>query len=201
MGTRENILDAALRIMRTEGYARATTKEIARAAGYSEAALYKHFRDKTEIFLSVLAEQLPGLSPLIARLGQQVGTRTVRANLEELVATAVAFYVESFPVAASLFSSRQLLAAHRERLAELGAGGPRAPQDALARYLGAERDLGRIAPDADPDALAALLLGACFQQGFLASFTGAPPTVAEREALARRLVTAVVGATHAASGA
>ena len=35
MGTREKILAAAARIMREQGYARATTKEIARAAGFS----------------------------------------------------------------------------------------------------------------------------------------------------------------------
>ena len=39
--------------MRTKGLARATTKEIAKAAGFSEAAPYKHFADKTELFLVV----------------------------------------------------------------------------------------------------------------------------------------------------
>ncbi|HEX4258089.1 MAG TPA: helix-turn-helix domain-containing protein, partial [Streptosporangiaceae bacterium] len=45
--TRDRILDAATHVMRTRGFARTTTKEIARAAGYSEATLYKHFQDKT----------------------------------------------------------------------------------------------------------------------------------------------------------
>ena len=37
--------------MRTIGLARATTKEIARAADCSEAALYKHFTGKEELFV------------------------------------------------------------------------------------------------------------------------------------------------------
>ena len=43
--TRDRMLDAAYTVMRTRGLARATTKEIAREAGFSEAALYKHFED------------------------------------------------------------------------------------------------------------------------------------------------------------
>jgi AcrR family transcriptional regulator len=45
MGTRDDILDAAAEVLRTQGFARATTKSIAQVAGYSEAALYKHFAD------------------------------------------------------------------------------------------------------------------------------------------------------------
>jgi AcrR family transcriptional regulator len=43
---RVRILDAAHELMLTLGLARTTTKEIARAAGCSEAALYKHFASK-----------------------------------------------------------------------------------------------------------------------------------------------------------
>jgi AcrR family transcriptional regulator len=192
MGTREEILAAAGRIMRAEGYARATTKAIAREAGFSEAALYKHFQDKTEIFLGVLAELLPGLAALIQRLEELAGERTVRANLEEVAATAIAFYAETFPVAMSLYSTRDLLAAHRDRVRELGAG-PRVPLDGVARYLEAERRLGRIGSDADPAAMAALLLGACFQEAFLATFEGEVPTEAVRAELAHSLVVTLLG--------
>jgi len=199
MGTREDILGAAARIMRTEGYARATTKEIARAAGYSEATLYKHFQDKTEIFLRVLEEQLPGLAALLGRLEERAGTGDVRGNLEELVVTAVEFYADGFPVAASLFSSQKLLTAHRDRLHELGAVGPRTPEELLARYLAAEQRLGRIAPSAEPQAMAQLLLGACFQQAFLADFAGERPGGDDPADLARRLVATVLGATLGAA--
>jgi AcrR family transcriptional regulator len=199
VGTREDILAAAASIMRTEGYARATTKEIARVAGYSEAALYKHFQDKTEIFLRVLEEQVPGLAPLLARLDRRAGAGDVRGNLEELVVTAVRFYADSFPIAVSLYSSRTLLAAHRDRVRELG-GGPHTPEEMLVRYLAAERQLGRLAPSADPSAMAKLLLGACFQQAFLADFAGEPLDGAELVDLARRLVATVLDATAGTAG-
>jgi AcrR family transcriptional regulator len=200
VGTREDILGAAARIMRTEGYARATTKEIARAAGYSEAALYKHFQDKTEIFLRVLEEQLPGLAALLTGLDGRAGAGDVRQNLEEVVVTAVEFYADSFPIAASIFSSQRLLGAHRDRLHELGAGGPHAPETLLAGYLAAEQRLGRVAPSADPAAMSQLLLGACFQQAFLADFAGESVDGNELAELARRLVGTVLGATLGGAG-
>jgi AcrR family transcriptional regulator len=199
VGTREDILGAAARIMRTEGYARATTKEIARAAGYSEAALYKHFRDKTEIFLRVLEEETPELAALLARLDRRPGAGDVRGNLEELVVTAIRFYADTFPIAVSLYSSRALLAAHRDRVRELG-GGPRTPEEKLTRYLGEEQRLGRLAPSVDPRAMAQLLLGACFQQAFLADFAGEPPGGEQLADLAHRLVATVLGATLGAEG-
>ena len=199
MGTREDILGAAARIMRTQGYARATTKEIARAAGYSEAALYKHFQDKSEIFLRVLEEEMPGLAALLARLDRRAGTSDVRGNLEEVVVTAIRFYADTFPIAVSLYSSRALLAAHRDRLRQLGRG-PRTPEELLTRYLAAEQRLGRVAATADPRSMAQLLLGACLQQGFLADFTGEPPTEAQLADLAHRLVATMLSATAGAAG-
>ena len=47
MSTRDRMLDAAAHVMHTRGLSRATTKEIAKAAGYSEAALYKALSSTT----------------------------------------------------------------------------------------------------------------------------------------------------------
>ncbi len=69
--TRDRILDAATHVMRTRGFARTTTKEIARAAGYSEATLYKHFQDKTDLFLAVLKERLPTVSWMLSPTASQ----------------------------------------------------------------------------------------------------------------------------------
>lgn len=200
MGTREDILDAAVRIMRTQGYARATTKEIAREAGFSEATLYKHFQDKTEIFLRILEEELPGLVAVLQRLDSAQAAGSVQEGLEELVVTAVRFYVDAFPIAVSLFSSQQLLTAHRDRLRELGVSGPRAPEEILTRYLRAEQGRGRLGASADPEAMAQLLLGACFQQAFLADYAGVRPAESELATLARRLVAGVLATTSTAGG-
>lgn len=171
MSTRDRILDAAAEVMRTLGLARATTKQIARAAGYSEAALYKHFRDKTDLFLAVLTERMAGdLGPLLGSLPTRAAERDVVDVLRAVARAAVDFYGEMFPMAASLFAEPTLLEAHRLALRERGAG-PQHVSVAVAAYLERERDAGRIRPDADPSAAAALLVGACLQYAFLGHFT------------------------------
>ena len=176
MSTRDRMLDAAAHVMRTRGLARATTKEIAKEAGFSEAALYKHFRDKTDLFLAVLSERAPNtLASVLAGLPQRLGQGTLRDTLDEVARAAIAFYRQNFPMAASLFSEPQLLAAHREALRARNAG-PAHVGNAVAGYLAAEQQLGRVRPDADPQAAAALLLGACLQHAFLDHFTDQPPT-------------------------
>jgi len=95
--TRREIVEAAQRVMREKGLARSTTKEIARAAGYSEGTLYKHFESKEDLFLSVLAERLPSFLALVEELPARVGRGTVRETLEEVASKALAFYGEIVP--------------------------------------------------------------------------------------------------------
>jgi AcrR family transcriptional regulator len=189
--TRERILDAAAQVMGTLGLAKATTKQIARAAGYSEATLYKHFPDKTELLMAVLGERLPPLIGSLTRLPDQAGQSVVAERLEQVADQAVRFYQHSFPMLASLFAEPALLARHRQALAVVGAGPQRA-NEALAAYLRAERDLGRINPSVDPDAGAAMLLGACFQRAFFSAFSGQPIPDAERARFAASLVTCLL---------
>jgi AcrR family transcriptional regulator len=177
--TREKIVEAAERVMRERGLARSTTKEIARAAGYSEGSLYKHFESKQDLFLAVLAERLPSFLALVEELPERVGRSTVRQTLEEVASKALAFYGEIVPMAASIFSEPRLLARHREGMHKRGAG-PQMVNEALAAYLDAEKRLGRVREDADPEAAAAMVLGACYQRAFFRSYLG-EDVPAERE--------------------
>ncbi|GGL03586.1 TetR family transcriptional regulator [Sphaerisporangium melleum] len=192
--TRERILDAAERLMRTMGLARVTTKEIARAAEISEAALYRHFSGKEELFVAVLQERLPKLGPLIARLTADSEGRSTEECLAEVARTATRFYEASIPIGSSLFAEPALLQRHREEIRKLDAG-PHKPLAALAGYFRALRDSGRVRADADPDAAASLLLGACYQRAFLRLFVGdagAPGDVDDFAAgLARTILTGV----------
>jgi AcrR family transcriptional regulator len=172
--TRDRILDAAAHVMRTRGFARTTTKEIAKAAGFSEATLYKHFQDKTDLFLAVLRERLPGLGPILGELSAEAGQGGLPDRLAATARGAIAFYEASFPLSASIFSDPDLLAAHHTALARQGAG-PHHPLEALARYLRLEQQRGRIRPGADCDAAGSLLLGSCFQYAFLRCFAQLPP--------------------------
>ncbi|MFI7117822.1 TetR/AcrR family transcriptional regulator [Amycolatopsis sp. NPDC049868] len=191
MGSREEIVAAAAKVMREQGYAHATTKAIAQAAGYSEALLYKHFKDKTEIFTSVLTERLPALGTTLAELTASAADTPLAENLVRLARVALSFYLESFPIAVSLFSSRELLATHRERVMSRERG-PDVPLVRVAGYLKEEARLGRIREDADLDAAASLLLGACFQYAFLASFEDREPSPGELDEWAERLAATLV---------
>ncbi|MGW0698759.1 TetR/AcrR family transcriptional regulator [Streptomyces sp. NPDC002867] len=163
--TRVRIVDAARELMLSLGLARATTKEIAKAAGCSEAALYKHFSSKEELFVTVLNERLPKLGALLSTLIVDPGRAGVEENLTDIARHAALFYEQTFPMAASLYAEPQLKRRHEEAMREMRTG-PHKPIESLAAYLRTEQQAGRISPDADTYAAASLLLGACAQRAF-----------------------------------
>ena len=171
MTTRDAILDGALDVMRSRGLAHATSKEIARAAGFSEATLYKLFSDKTELFLCVLAERLPRVSVVREALDGLVGTATVRANLTTMVTEIELFYEASLPIGMSLFSDADLLARQRDAVRARGAG-PEVISARVAAYLRGEQEAGRVSGAAPAEGAALALVGACMQRAFLNCFNG-----------------------------
>ena len=166
---RQRILEAAAELMTRVGLARATTKEIARLANCSEAALYKYFASKEEIFVIVLDELLPPLGPLLAGLALDRGERSVSEALEQVALTALSFYKATIPIASSLLGHPEVLKRHRAALAPLDAG-PNRPIEVLGAYLQDERDAGRLRADACAEAAAAMLIGACYHRAFLQYF-------------------------------
>ncbi|MFJ9632082.1 TetR/AcrR family transcriptional regulator [Streptomyces sp. NPDC091280] len=195
------ILDAAHELMLTVGLARATTKEIAKAAGCSEAALYKYFASKEELFIRVLAERLPQLTPLLHSLTAEPGAHSLEDNLTEIARQAALFYEQSFPIAASLYAETQLKRRHDEALRELGSG-PHKPIEGLDAYLRAEQAAGRVRPDVDTFAAASLLLGACAQRVFAyaATPTGLRPPVDEFAPRIARTLLGGISVAEAPSG-
>ncbi|MFH9265785.1 TetR/AcrR family transcriptional regulator [Streptomyces sp. NPDC017546] len=170
---RVRILDAAHELMLSIGLARTTTKEIAKAAGCSEAALYKHFSGKEELFVTVLAERLPRLGNLLGDL--RAGEGSVEGNLTDIARVAALFYEQTFPMAASLYAEPQLKRRHEQGMEALEAG-PHLPIRQLDAYLRAEQGTGRVRADADTYAAASLLLGACAQRAFAyAALPGGTP--------------------------
>ncbi|MYT25916.1 hypothetical protein GTW69_37560 [Streptomyces sp. SID7760] len=97
--------------------------------------------------------------------------RSVEEGLAAIARHASLFYADAVPMAASLFAEPALLTRHREGVQEIGTG-PHVVRDALAGRLRRELERGRLRPDADPGAAAALLLGACFQRAFFLHFSG-----------------------------
>jgi hypothetical protein len=91
--------------------------------------------------------------------------------LEQISRSALDFYGEAIPMGASFFADPELLARHRELLQQRGAGPQRA-NEAVAAYLRTEQGIGRVRGDADPDAVAYMLLGALYQYIYWRQFLG-----------------------------
>lgn len=51
---REQLLDRAAELFAKHGYARATTAELARAAGVTEPIIYRHFKSKRDLFIALI---------------------------------------------------------------------------------------------------------------------------------------------------
>ncbi|SEG77693.1 DNA-binding transcriptional regulator, AcrR family [Nonomuraea solani] len=163
MGTRDVILDAAAKVVAEQGLVNATTRQIARAAGFTEAALYKHFTNKADLLLAVVRERSPGFTEFARALR---GGGELVDDLTAVARAAIDFYRSGFPMLASMFADPDTLTAYKEELRKHGVG-PHKVNEAVAGYLRAQREAGRVRPDADVYAAAGLLLGACFQHAFL----------------------------------
>jgi AcrR family transcriptional regulator len=145
-GTRDRLVEAAERVLRTRGLAKATTKEIAREAGYAEGTLYLHFADKLDLVRAVHERLLPTFIEVVHRLPEQAGRGTVQGNLTELAASALDMYRDLMPLGSSLFADPELLRRFRGLLAAQGAG-PR-PRRRRRRPVRRRRAAARRLPPA-----------------------------------------------------
>jgi len=176
---REALLDAAAAIMREHGIARTRTRNVAQLAGYSEATMYKHFADKTDLMLAVLQERSTAFTQLAAALADHSGS--IEEALTRIARAAISFFIDNFPMLASIFADPHVLDGHRDALKVRGLG-PHRVNEAVAAYLQSEVDAGRIGAEADLYAGAGLLIGACMQHAFLGHMGWADQRPAEAAA-------------------
>jgi AcrR family transcriptional regulator len=196
--TRRRLVEAAERVIRAKGLARATTKEIAREAGCAEGTLYLHFADKLDLIRAVQEQLLPAFVDLLHRLPGTAGTRTVAANLTEVAEQAMVLYRDFVPVNAGVFADPELLARLQALLRERG-DGPQRAYEPIVAYLQAEQALGRVAAGADLLPAAVLLLGGCQQHVFVEQLVGADlHPLADRQSPAASLVATLVAGLAAA---
>jgi len=195
---RERILAAAAQVFRDRGVTRATTKEIARAAGVSEGSLYNHFENKTALFGATFATVASGIAQAMRELMDSAGKDTVEENLARFAAEQIRFYGELLPMVGPVLADRELLAWLQETPER--SNGPLYGHAGLIGYLEAEQRAGRLTADAHPGAIAAALLGACQQYVFTARISG-PAAAAElgrmdtdAKVFAREVVAAILHA-------
>lgn len=177
--------------MRSQGLARITTRDIAKAAGLAEGTLYNHFRDKDEIFIAVLERNVAEFSQVLQNLPLRVGQASVLDNLRPVAEAAVGFHIKVAPIICSLLADQKLLADTR-RMMQQRQIGPQRSSEALTAYIAAEQRLGRIAPEVDSAAVAGLILGTSFQMAVLDHFSGRRPIEQQSQVRMRHAVNALV---------
>ncbi len=185
---REQLFAAADRVLLRDGPAALTSRAVTTEAGVAKGVLHRHFDDFDAFLAEFVLDRVERMDAQAAALREAAGTGTVVGNL----ADALAALFGSVAVAiVALVTFRDELRARLRR--DWPAGVPVLTEAAImiAAYLTAERDLGRIAADADVDTLAPTLIGA----GHLlfADRTGAPPDAAA----VHRMVATVVGGVRA----
>ncbi|MFI6316988.1 TetR/AcrR family transcriptional regulator [Nonomuraea sp. NPDC050556] len=182
---REQLFDAAERVLLREGPSALTSRAVTTEAGCAKGVLHRYFADFDAFLAELVLDRIRKLDQQADALRAAAGTRTVVDNLTD----ALTELFGSVAVAiVGLVISRDGL---RARLREARPTGIPLMTEAgamIGSYLAVERHLGRIPADADVDTLAPTLIGAAHL--LFADRTGDPPTA---EAV-RKVVTAVIAA-------
>jgi AcrR family transcriptional regulator len=184
---REQLFDAAERVLLRDGPSALTSRAVTAEAGCAKGVLHRHFADFDAFLAELVLDRIERMDPQAAALRESAGTGTVADNL---TAALTALFGSVAVAIVALVTFRDDL---RARLRETWPAGVPVLTDAaimIASYLTAERDLDRIAADADVDTLAATLIGT----GHLlfADRKGAPPGTAAVHKVVTTVIAGVV---------
>ena len=168
---RSEILQAAEMLMNSRGLTGVTTRGISQEVGCSEGALYFHFKGRLQLLLAMLEESLPDMLGPLQILRESVGQSSPQANLATALIGIFQFHRRVVPRTAALFAEPELLEVYRKSLARQGKG-PQLSMAALADYIAAEQELGRIDSGVDRKLAAYLLMSSSFFRAFMEKFFG-----------------------------
>jgi len=152
--TRQRIIDAAAEVGSQVGYAKATTKAIAEAAGVNEVTLFRHFGTKENLF-SAAIEQYGG--PAIAPAIEAQLTGDYRQDMMTLGNILMAVLLERREMLRLLLCE----SAHIPEVKTVLARNPRELRKMTARYLRSQMENGTI-KEQHPEALAQAFMGMFF---------------------------------------
>ena len=180
---REQLFEAAERVLLRDGPGALTSRAVTTEAGVAKGVLHRHFADFDAFLAEFVLDRIGRMDSQAAALGDAAGTGTVIGNLTDAL---TALYGSAAIAMVPLVSSRESL---RARLRETWPAGVPVLTEAmemLASYLAAERELGRLQPDAEVEMLAPMLIGTVHL--LWASQDGAAPSADE----VRRVVTTAI---------
>jgi AcrR family transcriptional regulator len=182
---RGQLFDAAERVLLRDGPGGLTSRSVTAEAGVAKGVLHRHFADFDAFLVDLTLARIARISDQADDLRAAAGRGTVEGNLAAVLPELLT------PQYLALI---RLVIARDELRARLRAAtGSRIPlltesTAMIGGYLSAERELGRIAADADVGTLAATLIGAAHL--LFADTDGAEP---DAPAVSRMVLT-VIGA-------
>lgn len=154
---RQQLFDAAERVLLRDGPNGLTSRAVTEEAGCAKGVLHRHFTDFDAFLTALVLDRAAQLEAQGSALRASAGVGTVVANLT----SALTNLFGPVPMAIiPLITFRDEL---RARLRHARPGGGMAifaeATTAISTYLTDERELGRIAADADIDSLTLSLVG------------------------------------------
>ena len=154
---RGQLFDAAERVLLRDGPNALTSRAVTTEAGCAKGVLHRHFADFDAFLAELVLDRIARIGGQAAALRESAGTGTVAGHLTGALTDLFG------PVAVAIVALITFRDDLRARLRqERPAGVPLLTEATamIASYLTAERELGRIAADADVGTLAPTLIGA-----------------------------------------
>jgi AcrR family transcriptional regulator len=184
---REQLFDAAERILLRDGPNALTSRAVTTEAGCAKGVLHRHFADFDAFLVEFVLDRIARIGNQAAALRESAGTGTVAGNLTDAL---TALFGSVALAIIGLLISRDELRARLRRARSAGIPILTEATAMIASYLATERELGRIAADADIDALAPTLIGA----GHLlfADRDGTPPETGAVDKVVTTVIAGVV---------
>jgi AcrR family transcriptional regulator len=189
---REQLFAAAEGVLLRDGPNALTSRAVTSEAGCAKGVLHRHFADFDTFLAELVQDRIARIETQAAALQACAGTGRVADNLTAALVTlfdSVALGI------LGLVTSRHDLLTRLRKITPAGVPVLTEATAMVASYLATERDLGRIAADADIDTLAPMLIGT----GHLlcAGRAGGPPqTEAVRKAVTTTIARVVQEPAH-----
>jgi AcrR family transcriptional regulator len=154
---REQLFDAAERILVRDGPSALTSRAVTTEAGVAKGVLHRYFADFDAFLVELVLDRIVRINLQAAALRDRAGTGTVAGNLADALTTLFGSVAVAI---VGLIVFRDDLR-DQLRQARPAGGIPVLAEGAamISSYLSAECELGRVAADADVDTLAVLLVG------------------------------------------
>lgn len=153
---REQLFDAAERILRRDGPNALTSRAVTTEAGCAKGVLHRHFADFDDFLAELVYDRVNRMDLQAIALREAAGTGTVADNLTDTLMTVFSSVAVAI---VALVTFRDELRARLRRTWPVGVPLLMEAGTMIGSYLAAERDLGRISSNADVDTLARTLIG------------------------------------------